>query len=119
MTTDLARRARLMIVTAASEVQAAAIARALLDERLAACVNIAGPVRSVYRWAGEIHDEPEYLMLIKTRAALAARVERRVRELHSYEVPEILAFAPVAGSEPYLRWLIDSTVAPSPANKER
>jgi periplasmic divalent cation tolerance protein len=104
----LARRAALLLVTAAGEKQARAIARQLVGERLAACVNI-WPVRSLYRWRGEIHDDREYMMLVKTRASLAARVERRVKELHSYEVPEVIAFSPLAGSEPYLRWLLDST----------
>ncbi len=114
MTRGLARRARLMIITAAGEAQAAAIARALVDEGLAACVNF-WPLRSIYRWRGAIHDERECLMLVKTRAALAGRVERRVKALHSYEVPEIIALAPAAGSNPYLQWLLDSTAAaPAP-----
>ncbi|HZO80196.1 MAG TPA: divalent-cation tolerance protein CutA [Candidatus Binataceae bacterium] len=108
-----AAQARIALVTAGDERQARAIARTLVDQRLAACVNIVGPIRSVYRWRDSVEDEPEYLLIIKTRAALLGRLERRVAELHNYEVPEVLALAPAAGSAPYLRWLFEST-APQP-----
>ncbi len=98
-----------MLVTAGTERQARAIARALVDDRLAACVNIVGPIRSVYRWGDAVEDEPEFLLLIKTRASLLGRVESRVIELHSYEVPEVLVLAPSDGSAPYLAWLLEST----------
>ena len=102
-------RATLVMVTAGSEQQAASIARALVGERLAACVNIVGPIRSIYRWQGEVQNDSEYLMLIKTRASLVSKIERRVRELHSYEVPEVIALLISGGSKPYLDWLLDST----------
>ncbi len=117
MNLKLARRATLILMTAGGEEQAAAIARALVGEQLAACVNF-WPVRSLYRWRGEIHDDREYLALIKTRAALAARVERRIKELHDYEVPEVLALAPVGGSESYLQWLFESTAPPPRRNQK-
>jgi periplasmic divalent cation tolerance protein len=97
------------MVTAADERQARSIARTLVDERIAACVNIVGPIRSVYRWRDAVEDEQEYLLLIKTRAALVGRLERRVKDLHSYEVPEVLALTPSAGSSAYLGWLLEST----------
>ncbi|HVB78792.1 MAG TPA: divalent-cation tolerance protein CutA [Candidatus Binataceae bacterium] len=103
--------ARIVLVTAGAERQARSIARRLVDERLAACVNIVGPIRSVYRWRDAIEDEPEYLLLIKTRASLLGRVERRVIELHSYEVPEVLTLAPGAASAAYLGWLLESTAS--------
>ncbi len=102
---------RLILVTAGSEEQALKLARALVEERLAACVNLVAPLRSIYRWRGAIEDDREILMVIKTRKALYARVERRVRELHTYEVPEILSIALDAGHQPYLEWLFDSTAA--------
>ena len=102
-----------MLSTAGAERQARSIARRLVDERLAACVNIVGPIRSVYRWREAVEDEPEFLLLIKTRASLLGRVERRVIELHSYEVPEVLTLAPSGGSAAYLGWLLEST-APKP-----
>ncbi|MGH7933888.1 MAG: divalent-cation tolerance protein CutA [Candidatus Binataceae bacterium] len=101
--------ARLVFVMAGSEEQAASIARAVVEERLAACVNIVGPVRSIYRWHGAIEDEREYLLIMKTRARLFAKLERRVRELHSYEVPEIIAVTIAAGAKTYLEWLNAST----------
>ena len=98
-----------MLSTAGAEQQARSIARRLVDERLAACVNIVGPIRSVYRWRDAVEDEPEFLLLIKTRASLLGRVERRVIELHSYEVPEVLALTADRGSPPYIQWLLAST----------
>ena len=100
---------RVILVTTESEEQSVQIARTLVAERLAACVNIVGPVRSIYRWRDAVEDESEFLLLIKTRASLLGRVERRVIELHSYEIPEVLAIAPSGGSPDYLRWLFEST----------
>jgi len=101
--------ARLVLVTAPNEAGARAIARALVGDGLAACVNVLGPIRSIYRWRGAIEDEAEYLLLIKTSARLYTRLERRVQELHSYEVPEVIALPIETGSAPYLKWLLDST----------
>ena len=85
----------------------AAIARVLVEERLAACVNILPAIRSIYRWQGQISDEGEALCLIKTRASLYPRLRDRATELHPYDVPELLAVAPSAGNDPYLRWIAD------------
>ncbi|HYB90446.1 MAG TPA: divalent-cation tolerance protein CutA [Candidatus Binataceae bacterium] len=114
--------ATIVFITVASEQQAEAIARALVGERLAACVNVVGPIRSIYRWQDAVEDEREFLLLAKTRANLFARLERRVRELHPYEVPEIIAVRLDAGSAPYLAWLLESTAseaAPRPASTRR
>jgi periplasmic divalent cation tolerance protein len=104
-----AREAGVVLLTAGSDEQANRIARALVAERLAACVNVIGPIRSIYRWRGAVEDENEYLLLAKTRASLYSSLERRVRELHSYEVPEVLVLSPSNGSGAYLRWLMEST----------
>ena len=104
-------QARIVLCTAGAETQAQSIARQLVDERLAACVNIVGPIRSVYRWRDAVEDESEFLLLIKTRASLLGRVQRRVIELHSYEVPEVLALVPSGGSAAYLGWLLESTAS--------
>ena len=69
------------------------------------------PIRSVYRWNGEVQTETEHLMIIKTRANLVAKVEARVKELHSYEVPEVIALPIVAGAKSYLDWVVASTTA--------
>lgn len=110
-------RLRVILATTGVEEQALSIARVLVSERLAACVNIIGPIRSVYRWRDAIEDDREYLLLIKTRAALYMKVERRVRELHTYEVPEVLALAADRGSPPYIKWLLESTGAGRTAAK--
>jgi periplasmic divalent cation tolerance protein len=102
-------RIRVILATTGSEEEAVTIARALVSERLAACVNIVGPVRSIYRWHDAVNDDREYLLVIKTRALLYMKVETRIRELHSYEVPEVLAMNADRGSPPYIQWLLDST----------
>ena len=114
-----ASQARIVLSTVGAEQQARSIARRLVDERLAACVNIVGPIRSVYRWRDAIEEEPEFLLLIKTRANLLGRVERRGIELHSYEVPEVLTLAPSGGSAAYLGWLLESTASKPIRTKAR
>ena len=109
--TAAARDFRIVFVMAANEGEAGRIAQALVEERLVACVNIVGPVRSIYRWRGAIENADEYLLLMKAPMRHFSKLERRVRELHSYEVPEIIAVTIAAGSKPYLAWLADSTAA--------
>jgi periplasmic divalent cation tolerance protein len=96
-------------VTAGSPVEGDRLARALVEERLAACVNRIAPVQSVYRWDGKVEQSEEQLLIIKTQRELFTALEKRVRELHSYAVPEIVALPIIAGSEAYLRWLADQT----------
>lgn len=108
MTTP-APQACVVLVTTGSETEAETIATALLEERLAACVNILSPVRSVYRWQGKIVDDREWLLVIKTRAERFAAVETRVRALHSYEVPEVISLPLLAGSADYLDWIVTET----------
>jgi len=100
-----------VLVTCGSAREARRIARALVERRLAACANIlAVPVTSVYRWKGKVQSASEYLMLIKTSRRKFAAVERAVRALHRYEVPEIIALPIAAGSRDYLKWISDSLV---------
>ncbi|NOZ22715.1 MAG: divalent-cation tolerance protein CutA [Planctomycetes bacterium] len=101
-----------VFVTAPSSEEAAKIARAVVDERLAACGNITQSIRSIYRWEGKVCDDEEVLLIMKTRRDLFDRLAARVKELHSYEVPEIIALPIVAGSEPYLKWIDGQTLAP-------
>jgi periplasmic divalent cation tolerance protein len=98
-----------VLVTAGSREEAEGIARALVAERLAACASLVAPVTSIYRWQGAVERAEEVLLLIKTRRALVARLEARVRALHSYEVPEVIALPIVAGARPYLAWLAGAT----------
>ena len=96
---------RMVLVTAGSGDEASRIARALVEEGLAACVNIVPGVRSIYRWKGALKSETEALLFIKTSADLMDDLEEKIRTLHSYEVPEILAFPIDRGNEAYLSWL--------------
>jgi periplasmic divalent cation tolerance protein len=93
-----------VLTTAANAQEAKAIAHALVEAKLAACVNIL-PIQSIYTWEGEVHTEDEWQLLIKTDLAQYATVEAKIRELHSYQVPEIIALPIVAGSHPYLGWI--------------
>ena len=100
-----------VLITAPNEEEAAKIAKELVAGRLAACVNIVRNLRSLYRWQGRIEDENEVLMVAKTRRALFESLQQKVKELHSYSVPEIIALPVVAGSEEYLKWLSEETGA--------
>jgi periplasmic divalent cation tolerance protein len=96
----------LQVTTAAgSREEAERISAALVERRLAGCVQIIGPVRSVYRWQGNVQQAEEWLCLVKTIREQYAAVEAAIRELHSYECPEIIATAVEAGSAAYLEWL--------------
>ena len=98
-----------VFVTCGSEEEALRIAHALVDERLAACANIVSHIRSIYRWEGKICDEREWLLIIKTREIRFQDLEKRVKSLHSYQVPEIISLPILAGSSSYLNWLEENT----------
>jgi periplasmic divalent cation tolerance protein len=85
------------------------IACALIVEKLAACCTLLQNARSIYRWKGDICREDEVLMVVKTRRSKFEKVRARIKELHSYEVPEIIALPIVAGHAPYLKWVGDET----------
>ena len=96
-------------ITASNEDEAAKISRALVESRLAGCVNIIRNIRSIYSWQGKIEDEPEVLMIAKTRKPLLDALMKKVKELHSYAIPEIIALPIIGGSEDYLKWLREVT----------
>lgn len=98
-----------IMVTAESRKEAETIAQALVGDRLVACANILDGVRSLFHWQGNIDQADEYLILMKGLSSQFKRIEQRVRELHSYEVPEILALPVLAGSPPYLKWIQEET----------
>jgi len=98
-----------VLVTAGTADEAAAIGRPPVESRLAACANVIGPIRSIYRWQDAIEDAPEHLLLLKARAADLAALEAAVRARHSYDVPEVLALPVRGGSAAYLAWLAAST----------
>lgn len=100
--------ALVVTITASSTDEAETIARALIAERLAACVQ-AHPIESRFHWQGEVARESEVMLTVKTRADLFTALENRVLALHSYEVPEIVAMPVVAGHGPYLDWIAGET----------
>ncbi len=102
-----------VLVTCGSNEEAERIARALVEARLAACVNILGPVRSIYRWEEKLNDDQEVLLIIKSSRSLFDQVRHAVEKAHSYEVPEVICLPIIDGSPNYLNWLTDS-VAESP-----
>ncbi len=98
-------------ITVPNEQEGVKIARALVGEKLAGCINIVKDIRSIYSWQGRIEDEPELLLIVKSRRQLFNKIKDRVKELHSYTVPEIIAIPVVEGSEDYLNWLQEATSA--------
>jgi periplasmic divalent cation tolerance protein len=98
-----------VLVTASSEEEGARIGRTLVEERLIACANLVGPIRSIYRWQGKVEDEREHLVLMKARRDDVERIAARVKALHSYDVPEVLALPVVGRAAGYLAWLVEST----------
>jgi periplasmic divalent cation tolerance protein len=97
-----------VLTTAASEEEAGRIAVLLVERRLAACVQVAGPIVSRYRWQGELEEEREWHCLAKTTGGAYEKVEAAIREAHSYEEPEIVATPIVAGSAGYLAWIAEN-----------
>ncbi|MBD2096899.1 divalent-cation tolerance protein CutA [Trichocoleus sp. FACHB-591] len=93
-----------VLVTATSQVEAEAIAEALITAKLAACVSFT-PIHSIYTWQGQVHKDQEWQLFIKTDLAQFAALVAKVQEVHSYDVPEIIALPIVAGSPAYLQWL--------------
>lgn len=96
-------------ITAPNEEEAAKIAKTIVEERVAGCVNIVKGIRSIYSWQGKIEDDAEVLMIVKTQRHLFEPLKKRVKELHSYTVPEIIALPIIEGSEDYLNWLKEVT----------
>jgi periplasmic divalent cation tolerance protein len=98
----------IVLTTLGGDADATAFARTLVHERLAACVNVLPPMTSIYRWRGAVEQDREQQLLIKTTAASLAKLQARIRELHSYEVPELLVIPATGGSDPYLTWVRES-----------
>ena len=96
----------LVLITAGSEQEAEDIATALVAGRLAACVNVVPGITSIYRWQGEVQRDREWLLVVKSRRDVLDDLVQRVRELHSYDLPETIALPLVGGSAPYLDWLV-------------
>ena len=101
-----------VLVTVSSETEAKAIARALVEERLAACANIIPGLTSIYRWEGNICEDRELLLLLKTQGQKVAALRERIGHLHSYAVPEVIALPIAEGSARYLEWLDSCLTSP-------
>ncbi len=99
---------RLMLTTVSSREEANTIASELVSRRLAACVNILGPISSVYRWQGAIENSEEFLLLIKSTEAQLRPIQDALGELHSYELPELISFTIESGAQSYLDWIAAS-----------
>jgi periplasmic divalent cation tolerance protein len=108
---------RVVLITCGTLAEARQIARAAVEAKLAACVNVMlNPVESIYRWKGKVEVSQEYLLVMKSIARRLPDLERMVRRMHSYDVPEFLVLPVVSGSREYLGWLVDS-VKPSRSGK--
>jgi periplasmic divalent cation tolerance protein len=101
--------ARIILTTAGSQEEAGKIAYALVERRLAACVNIVPRIESVYRWQGKVETAQEWLLLVKTQADYFERIRDAVKELHSYDLPECVMLEVTAGTEEYLDWIAENT----------
>lgn len=101
----------IQVVTTISSMRGAEnISEFLIKEKLAACVQIAGPIKSFYRWKGRVEKAKEWVCIIKTRKKFYKRVEKKIKEIHPYEIPEIIVIPIVEGSRDYLEWLSKGTV---------
>lgn len=109
---------RVVLTTCPDAATAEGIARALVEERLAACGNVVPGVTSIYRWQGRIETAGECLLILKTAAGRLAGLSARLTELHPYDVPEVLALPVEAGAPAYLRWVLEETADPPPAVEE-
>jgi len=105
-----------VLMTTGSKEEAERIAETLVSEQLAACVNLIRGVTSIYRWAGKTQHDQEWLLLAKSRRDVLDGLLKRVQELHSYDVPEIIALPLAGGSEPYLHWIDQEVHGRSAAN---
>ena len=99
---------RLVLTTIGSEAEAIAIAKTLVDDKLAACVNVLPEMISIYRWKGSVEQDKEHQIVIKTTADRLVLLEARLRQLHPYELSEFLVIDPAAGSPAYLAWVKES-----------
>ncbi len=98
-----------VLITTSSQEEAQKIGRTMVEERLFACVNIVSPIQSIFHWEGKLNDEKEALIIAKTKTGLFSEVVKRVKELHSYTVPEVLFLPILHGSESYLNWVETET----------
>jgi len=99
---------QIVLTTAGSKEEAQKIASALVEQQLAACVNMIGPITSTYRWRGNVESAEEFLLIVKTTAAAFSRVADSIRRLHSYDLPEVIQLSITDGTADYLEWIGES-----------
>ncbi|WP_201328029.1 divalent-cation tolerance protein CutA [Thermotomaculum hydrothermale] len=104
------RKYIMVMTTVGSEEQAVVIADALVNKKVAACVNIIPSIRSIYRFKGKVWDDEEYLLIIKSTENNYSEIEKTITELHNYEIPEILSFPMEKGSRNFLNWIEESVL---------
>jgi len=97
-----------IFITSGSQEEAKKLARVLVEEKLAACVNILSDVESLYWWKDKIESSKEWMLVVKTQGKMVNKIVKRVKEIHSYEVPEIIALPIVEGNKDYLQWISDA-----------
>jgi len=102
---------KLVLTTASSQEEAWKLANALVERRLAACVNVVSKIDSIYRWKGKVEEAQEFLLLIKTTQSAISKLREAIHELHSYETPECIVLSIEDGSEAYLKWIEGSVTA--------
>jgi len=102
---------RVILITAPNNDEASRLAQQLVERQLAACVNIVPGIRSIYRWEGRICDDAEAMLIVKTLQPLLGKVIDAIKELHSYQVPEVIALPVLAGNPAYLAWINDSVMS--------
>ena len=110
MKTENQSKAVVVFITASGEEEAMKIGQSLVDKKLAACANVVPGIRSIFYWKGELCEEAEVLLIVKSLDHLLDRIVHNVRKLHSYDVPEIIALPIVGGSEEYLEWIEASLI---------
>lgn len=116
---DATAESFVVALTAAPDARTARrIARKVVEERLAACVNIVGPVKSVFRWKGSVERVPEHLLIMKTTAHCTPALGERIGELHPYETPEFVSLSVGGGLRNYLEWIMDSVEQPAPPDED-
>ncbi|MFQ5416463.1 MAG: divalent-cation tolerance protein CutA [Myxococcota bacterium] len=104
-------KVRAVLTTAPDPETAATLARTLVNERLAACVNVVPGAQSFYRWQGRVAEDAEVLLIIKTQEGLTEALASRIKDLHPYDLPEVLVLAAVGGSATYLHWVESETTS--------
>ena len=116
---DATAESFVVALTAAPDARIARrIAKKVVEERLAACVNIVGPVKSVFRWKGSVERVPEHLLIMKTTADCTPALGERIGELHPYETPEFVSLSVGGGLRSYLEWIMDSVGQPEPSDED-